>query len=44
MDASTILLVIAVVCFVIAAFIRDRGPVDLVPVGLAFFAGAFLVR
>lgn len=37
-----VLLVVAVVCFVLAAFGVALGNVALVPLGLAFFAGAFL--
>lgn len=44
MDVSAILIIIAIVCFVIAAFAdRVRVPVDLLAVGLAFFAASFLV-
>jgi hypothetical protein len=37
-----VLIIIAVICFVLAA-IGFHVAVDLVAVGLAFFAGAFLV-
>lgn len=40
---GTVLLVAAVVCFVIATFVTVSG-LDLFALGLAFFAGAFLVR
>jgi len=43
MGIREILLLVAVVIFIIAAFANDRVPVDLESVGLAFFAGAFLV-
>jgi len=39
---SEILLVIAVICFVLAA-IGLKLDVNLVDIGLAFFAGSFLV-
>jgi hypothetical protein len=38
-----LLLLIAVIIFVIAAFGVKVGDVSLVALGLAFFAGAFLV-
>jgi hypothetical protein len=38
-----LLLLIAVIVFVIAAFGVHVGDVSLVAIGLAFFAGAFLV-
>jgi hypothetical protein len=38
-----ILLLIAVVLFVLAAVGVDLGSLAIVPLGLAFFAGAFLV-
>jgi hypothetical protein len=44
MGISTILLVIAVVCFVLAAIGVALGTVALVPLGLAFFAGSFITR
>lgn len=43
MTPSKILLLIAVVLFVLAAFGVSLGTVGLVPLGLAFFAGAGLV-
>jgi len=43
MNPSQILLIVAVVCFAVAAFRRDAGPVDLLAVGLAFLAGSFLI-
>jgi hypothetical protein len=39
----SILLIVAIVCFVLAAIGVAVGDVNLVPLGLAFFAGAFLV-
>jgi hypothetical protein len=44
MGLSTILLIGAVVCFVLALFKVDLAELDLVILGLALFAGAFLVR
>jgi hypothetical protein len=38
-----ILLLVAVVLFVLAAVGVDLGKIALVPLGLAFFAGAFVV-
>jgi hypothetical protein len=38
-----ILLLVAVVLFLLAAFGIDLGQISLIPLGLAFFAGAFLV-
>jgi hypothetical protein len=38
-----ILLLVAVILFVLAAFGVDLGSIAIVPLGLAFFAGAFLV-
>ena len=43
LGARSILLLVAVVCFVLAAFAVSFGTIDLVPLGLAFFAGAFLL-
>jgi hypothetical protein len=40
---SSILLVLAVVAFVLAAVGVDVGDVSLVPLGLAFFAAGHLV-
>ncbi len=40
---NTILLIIAIVLFVLAAFGVQIGVVAFTPLGLAFFAGAFLV-
>lgn len=39
----SILLIVAIVCFVLAAIGVGLGAIGLVPLGLAFFAGAFLV-
>lgn len=44
MAVTSILLVLAVICFVLAAIGVSLGTVGLVPLGLAFFAGSFLVR
>ena len=43
LNARTILLLIAVICFVLAAIGIGLGEIGLVPLGLAFFAGAFLI-
>jgi hypothetical protein len=40
---GTILLLIAVVLFLLAAFKVDLGTLDLVTLGLAAFAGSFLL-
>ena len=40
---STILLLLAVVAFLLAAFGVALGRVDLLALGLAFFAASFLV-
>ncbi len=37
-----ILLVVAVICFLIAAIGLDLGRLDVIALGLAFVAGAFL--
>lgn len=42
MGLSTILLIAAVVCFVLALFKVNLGDLELVTLGLALFAGAFL--
>ena len=39
----SILLIVAVICFVLAAVGISLGEINLVAIGLAFFAGAFLV-
>ena len=39
----SILLIVAVICFVLAAIGVGLGEISLVALGLAFFAGAFLV-
>ncbi len=39
----SVLLIIAVICFIVAALGIDVGKVSILSVGLAFFAGAFLV-
>jgi len=43
MNLRSILLLIAVVCFVLAAVGIGLGGVNLTAIGLAAFAGAFLV-
>lgn len=43
LSIRSILLLVAVVVFVLAAFGVSLGTVGLIPLGLAFFAGAFLV-
>lgn len=44
MPVRSILLIVAIVCFLAAAIGLDLGAISLLPVGLAFFAGAFLVE
>ena len=39
----SILLIVAIICFVLAAIGVAVGDIGLVPLGLAFFAAAFLV-
>lgn len=43
MKPSAILVLIAVVLFLLAAFKVDLGSLDLVTLGLAAFAGSFLI-
>ena len=43
LSIRSILLLVAVILFVLAAFSVSLGTVGLLPLGLAFFAGAFLV-
>lgn len=43
LSLRSILLLVAVVIFVLAAFGVSLGTVGLLPLGLAFFAGAFLL-
>jgi hypothetical protein len=43
LSLRSILLLVAVVLFVLAALSIDLGQISLLPLGLAFFAGAFLV-
>jgi hypothetical protein len=38
-----ILLLVAVICFVLAALGVDLGRLSLTNIGLAFFAGAFVI-
>jgi hypothetical protein len=39
----SVLLIIAIICFIVAALGIDVGKVSILAVGFAFFAGAFLV-
>ena len=39
----SVLLIVAVICFILGAFGVDLGDISVVALGLAFFAGAFLV-
>jgi hypothetical protein len=43
MGLRSILLIAAIICFVLAAIGTSLGSIALVPLGLAFLAGAFLV-
>lgn len=43
LGVRSILLIVAVILFVLGAFGVDLGTISLVPLGLAFFAAAFLV-
>lgn len=43
LNARSLLLIIAVILFVLAALSINLGSVSLVPLGLAAFAGSFLV-
>ena len=43
LNARSLLLIVAVILFVLAALGIDLGSVSLVALGLAAFAGAFLV-
>lgn len=43
LGVRSILLIVAIICFVLAALGVGLGAIGLVPLGLAFFAGAFLV-
>ena len=43
LGVRSILLIVAIVCFVLAALGVGLGNFGLVPLGLAFFAAAFLV-
>lgn len=43
LSIRSILLLVAVVIFLLAAFGVSLGEIGLVPLGLAFFAGAFIV-
>ena len=44
MSLRPILLIIAVIAFVLAAIGLDVGGINLIAIGLAAFAGAFLVE
>ncbi|MBA2263647.1 MAG: hypothetical protein H0W98_03545 [Chloroflexi bacterium] len=43
LNARSILLIVAVICFVLAAVGVGLGSISLVALGLAAFAGAFLL-
>lgn len=43
LGVRSILLIVAIILFVLAAIGFGLGDVSLVPLGLAFFAGAFVV-
>ena len=43
MALRTVFLLVAVICFAVAALPIRTEPVNPMPTGLAFFAGAFLV-
>lgn len=43
LNARSILLIVAVILFLLAAFGVALGTVSLLPLGLAAFAGAFLL-
>jgi hypothetical protein len=43
LGVRSILLIVGIICFVLAAIGFGLGNVSLVPLGLAFFAAAFLV-
>ena len=43
LGVRSILLIVAIICFVLAAIGVGLGDVSLVPLGLAFFAASFLV-
>jgi hypothetical protein len=43
LNARSLLLIVAVILFVLAALNINLGSVALLPLGLAAFAGAFLV-
>ena len=44
MGFSTFVLIAAVACFVLSLFKVALGDLDLITLGLALFAGSFLVR
>ena len=43
LGVRSILLIVAIICFVLAAVGVGLGEIGLTPLGLAFFAAAFLV-
>lgn len=43
LGVRSILLIVAIICFVLAAVQVDLAQLNLQPLGLAFFAAAFLV-
>ena len=43
MTIATILLILALVCFVLAAFGASAGRISLTPLGLAFLCASMLV-
>jgi hypothetical protein len=43
LTVGSILLIVAIICFVLSAIGVAVGDVSLVPLGLAFFAAAFLI-
>lgn len=42
MGIRSLLLIVAVILFVLGAFDVSLGDIEVIPLGLAFFAGAFL--
>ena len=42
--AGALLLIIAIICFIVAALGIDVGRISIIAVGLAFFAAAFLAE
>lgn len=43
LTVGSILLIVAIICFVLAAVGVAVGEISLLPLGLAFFAASFLV-